>query len=291
MTVDIDKLTKFLYHISVMKNTKSKKEILDEFADYVENNPGASYAEAAKAMQRSSRTIHRWCDGLGIKLTTPLAGDRSTPTFGFTGEEEEILSKLNETINKASKNMNDTQERMLHKNKQIAELESQIISAKDALERQKREFYKVNLKKQREACIQAQQDYDMALQKAWESSENRVPINETTKRVEEQTSPTAQRPDWTANMDKVLEGKTLSQLRSLLDDLVKMVTFVNALGEWIYTPSSGHISYQASSLEEYRSLMALEYRWSGKQARDEMLKSVLSPLKDYLFQRFGAGLQ
>jgi len=72
-----------------MEDTKRSK--LDEFAAYVENNPGVSYAEAAKAMHKTSRTIRRWCEKLGIKLTASRAGDRSTPSLGSTDGEEENL--------------------------------------------------------------------------------------------------------------------------------------------------------------------------------------------------------
>jgi len=44
-------------------------------------------------------------------------------------------------------------------------------------------------------------------------------------------------------------------------------------------------------VEEYEKLSDIEYGRSGRQARDEMIKSVISPLKDYLFLKLGFGSQ
>jgi len=44
-------------------------------------------------------------------------------------------------------------------------------------------------------------------------------------------------------------------------------------------------------MEEYREIKKIDYEESGKQARNEMMKSVINPLKDFLFQKFGSGLQ
>ena len=223
-------------------------------------------------MQRSPRTIRRWCDDLGIKLTASRAGCRSTPTSGATDEGEEILDELEYL-----------QEQILLRDKQIAELQNQIASYKGVLERQKRDLHEASLQE---------------IQKA---KENKAAADEAIKRVKEQTSSAKQRLDWEmANMNKVAElqrslaaakAKTQSQPHSLLDDLVKLVTIVNALEEWINAPSPSRISYQPKNAEEYKEMIDIEYRCSGRQARDEMIKSVISSLEDYLFQRFGAGLR
>ena len=56
-----------------------------------------------------------------------------------------------------------------------------------------------------------------------------------------------------------------------------------------HVPGHGHVGH--GHVEEYEKLLDIEYRRSGRQARDEMLKNILSPLKDYIFLRFGFGLR
>ena len=130
-------------------------------------------------------------------------------------------------------------------------------------------------------------------------------------RVKGQTSSAEQRLAWEiASMNKVAEvqknlaaaeAKTQFQPHSPVDDIGRMVTVVNAIkelakewaSEWTAktpAPNPGNLSYQACSFEEYEKMIDIEYKRSGKQARDAMLKDVIRPLKDYLFQRFGAGL-
>jgi len=96
-------------------------------------------------------------------------------------------------------------------------------------------------------------------------------------------------------LDTLLKAKGLFNPSSL-DDASKMMTFIDAVAKWAtdrrpaQSPGDS-IIYQPSSAEEYKTLMELKYRWSGKQSRDKMIESVISPLKDYLFQRFGFGIQ
>ena|GEM_PF-6685243 len=70
---------------------------MHKFKAYVKDNPGASYVEASKVMQRTSRTIHRWCEELGIKLTTPA--------LKSTAEEKRIPNELNGVIDEANRNV------------------------------------------------------------------------------------------------------------------------------------------------------------------------------------------
>ena len=290
-----------------MKNRKrSKKErILDEFAAYIKNNPGASYAEAAKAMNRVPMTIRRWCKELGIKLPMPPAGDQSTLTLGSTGGEEGIPSKVNEITDKANRRLKYLQEQILLKDGQIAELQNQIASDQDVFGRQEKELYKAKLEKQRELFAQMQQDYDTVLQEVRETREDKAAADETVKSVREQTSLAAQRFNWEiTSMNKVAEvqrnlaaaeAKTQSPPQSPLDDLSKMVPIMDAIEKRVASrmppPSPGGISYQAKNAEEYEKMLDIEYKHSGRQARDEMLKSVLIPLRDYLFLRLGFGSQ
>ena len=55
-------------------------------------------------------------------------------------------------------------------------------------------------------------------------------------------------------------------------------------------PSSG-VSYVPKNVEEYIKQQEIEYEYSSKQAHREMLMSVVSPLGNYLSQRFVLGLQ
>ena len=301
----MDILDKILYHVS-MESRKSKKEqILDKFTAYVEDNPGVSYAEASKVMQRTSKTIHRWCEELGIKLTTPQAVDRPTLTLESTAGEEKIPDELSEVIDEASGNVEYIQEQILLKDSQIAELQNQIVSDKNVIERQKKEFDMTILEKEKEIYTQIRQDYNTVLQDTQKVKENKAAAAEANKRVREQTLSARERLDWEmANMNKVAEvqrnlataeSKTQSQPLSSLDEIGKLVTITDALEERAASrrpaqTSSGGISYQASNMEEYEKLLDIEYKRSGKQARDEMVKGVISPLKDYLFQKFGFGL-
>jgi len=302
----MDILDKILYHVS-MESRKSKKEqILDKFTAYVEDNPGVSYAEASKVMQRTSKTIHRWCEELGIKLTTPQAVDRPTLTLESTAGEEKIPDELSEVIDEASGNVEYIQGQILLKDSQIAELQNQIVSDKNVIERQKKEFDMTILEKEKEIYTQIRQDYNTVLQDTQKVKENKAAAAEANKRVREQTLSARERLDWEmANMNKVAEvqrnlataeSKTQSQPLSSLDEIGKLVTITDALEERAASrrpaqTSSGGISYQASNMEEYEKLLDIEYKRSGKQARDEMIKGVISPLKDYLFQKFGFGLQ
>jgi len=283
-----------------------KKEVLDKFVAYVENNPGASYDEAAKAMHKTPRTIHRWCEKLGIEMTASRAGDRPTSPLGSTGEEEEeVPDDLDEAANNANEEVKRLQEQVLQKDGQIAELESQIAGTEDILERQRKELDKANLEEQRKLFARLQQDYNANLQEIQKVKESKAVIDEMAKRARGQTSSATQRLDWEmASMNKVAEvqrnlaaaeAKTQSQPHSSLDDIGKLVTIQDALEERAASrrpaqTSGGGISYQASNMEEYEKLLDIEYKRSGKQARDEMVKGVISPLKDYLFQKFGFGL-
>jgi len=55
-------------------------------------------------------------------------------------------------------------------------------------------------------------------------------------------------------------------------------------------PSSG-VSYVPKNIQEYIKQQEIEYEYSSKQAHREMLMSVVSPLGNYLSQRFVLGLQ
>jgi len=44
-------------------------------------------------------------------------------------------------------------------------------------------------------------------------------------------------------------------------------------------------------VEEYEKLSDIEYRHSGRQACNEMIKDIINPLRDYLFLRLGFGSQ
>ena len=55
-------------------------------------------------------------------------------------------------------------------------------------------------------------------------------------------------------------------------------------------PSSG-VSYVPKNVEEYIKQQEIEYEYSSKQAYREMLMSIVSPLGNYLSQRFVLGLQ
>ena len=138
---------------------------MDKFTAYVEDNPGASYVEASKVMHRTSRTIHRWCEELGIKLlTTPQAGDRPTPTLEFTAEEEKIPNGLSEVIDEANGNVEYLQGQILLRDRQMAELQSQIAGDKNVLERRKKEFDRTILEKEKEIYTQIQRGYNTVLQ-------------------------------------------------------------------------------------------------------------------------------
>jgi len=103
-------------------------------------------------------------------------------------------------------------------------------------------------------------------------------------------------------MDTLLKAKELFNPSSL-GDASKTMTYIDGIAKWLADKSpapnsGGGISYQAKSAEEYEKVIEvegrrldIEYKHSGKQSRDKMLERVLSPLTDYLFQRFGTGLQ
>jgi len=96
-------------------------------------------------------------------------------------------------------------------------------------------------------------------------------------------------------MDTLLKAKGLFNPSSL-DDVSKTMTFIDAVAKWTTDrrPAQGSgdsIIYQPHSVEEYREIKKIDYEESGKHARNEMMKSVINPLKDFLFQKFGSGLQ
>jgi len=125
--------------------TKSKQQILDEFAVYAKNNPGVSYAEAAKAMHRTSRTIHNWCKELGIKLTTSRtrrASYQSITMLPSIAEEEEdqAMLELDRAAEEVKKGKLRTQKRIDELRKRIfelriAEYDQRIAELEDELRR------------------------------------------------------------------------------------------------------------------------------------------------------------
>ena len=188
----------------------------------------------------------------------------------------------------------------------MAELQNQIAGDKNVLERQEKEFSRIILEKEKEIYTQLQRDYSAVLHDTQKVKENKTAADEAIKGVREQTLSARERLDWEmANMNKVAEvqrnltaaeTKTQPQPHSSLDDIGKLVKVMDALEERVVARMStqspgGGISYQASNVEEYEKMLDIEYKRSGRQARDEMVKSVISPLKDYLFQKFGFGLQ
>ena len=92
-----------------------------KFTAYVEGNPGASYDDVAGAMQRSPKTIYRWCKKLGIRLTTPKANDRLGTTLPSTAKEEEDLDELDRIIDKVNSEMPYIQKRIDELQNRIAE--------------------------------------------------------------------------------------------------------------------------------------------------------------------------
>ena len=62
-----------------------------------------------------------------------------------------------------------------------------------------------------------------------------------------------------------------------------------------HIPANFHFSvfcpHGHGHVKEYEKLSDIEYERSGRQACNEMIKDIINPLKDYLFQRFWFGLQ
>ena len=96
---------------------------MDKFTAYVEGNPNASYDDVAEAMQRSPKTIYRWCKKLGIWLSTPKADDRLGATLpSTTKEEEEFLDDLDRIIDKINRHKAYLQKRIDELQNQLEEI-------------------------------------------------------------------------------------------------------------------------------------------------------------------------
>ena len=67
-----------------MDDRTKKERNIDKLVTYLKANPNATYAQAAKAMHKSHRTIYNWCKELGIKLATASAAIRPSPSYDFT---------------------------------------------------------------------------------------------------------------------------------------------------------------------------------------------------------------
>ena len=50
---------------------------------YLKTNPNANCAQAAKAMHKTPRTIHNWCEEWNIKLPTASAAGQLSPSYDF----------------------------------------------------------------------------------------------------------------------------------------------------------------------------------------------------------------
>jgi len=103
-----------------------KQQILDKFTAYVEYNPNASYDDVAKAMQRSPKTIYRWCKKLGIHLTTPKADDQLGTTLPSTTKEDDALDELDRIVDRIKRHRVHIQERIDELQNQIAAIESDL---------------------------------------------------------------------------------------------------------------------------------------------------------------------
>jgi len=81
---------------------------------------------------------------------------------------------------------------------------------------------------------------------------------------------------------------SLDDLGKTIDDLNKFETFKNRLRKEIEDSrpafGPGSAPRQAKSAEEYETLVNLDIKRAHEQAKDEMLKSVLLPLSDFLGQ-------
>jgi len=95
-------------------------------------------------------------------------------------------------------------------------------------------------------------------------------------------------------LDALVKAKELLNPSST-DNFGKFMSVLDAIEKRVTdrspAPNSGNTSYQAKNVDEYREIKKIDYEESGNQARNEMMKSIISPLKDFLFQKFGAGLQ
>ena len=112
-----------------------KQQILDKFTAYVEGNLNASYDDVAEAMQRSPKTIYRWCKKLGIRLPTLKADDRLGVTLPFTtgNRLDATLPSLSSTT-KEEEDLDEQLDRIIaegkryeaHLQKRIDELQNQL---------------------------------------------------------------------------------------------------------------------------------------------------------------------
>jgi len=148
---------------------------------YLKTNPNTNYAQAAKAMHKTPRTIHNWCGEWNIKLPTASAASQPSPSYDFMVPHASVHPRA----------------------------QSQSYFSLDDL------------------------------------------------------------------------GKTI-------DDLNKFETFKNRLRKEIEDSrpafGPGSAPRQAKSAEEYETLVNLDIKRAHEQAKDEMLKSVLLPLSDFLGQ-------
>jgi len=67
-----------------MDDRTKKERNIDKLVTYLKNNPNTSYAQAAKAMHKSPRTIYNWCKERNTKLSTASAASRPSLSYNFT---------------------------------------------------------------------------------------------------------------------------------------------------------------------------------------------------------------
>ena len=66
-------------------NDRTKKERnIDKLVAYLKTNPNTTYAQAAKVMHKSPRTIYNWCKERDTKLSTASAASQPSPSYNFT---------------------------------------------------------------------------------------------------------------------------------------------------------------------------------------------------------------
>jgi len=71
------------YHDYMNDRTKKERNI-DRLVAYLKTNPNTTYAQAAKVMHKSPRTIYNWCKERDTKLSTSSATSQPFPSYNFT---------------------------------------------------------------------------------------------------------------------------------------------------------------------------------------------------------------
>ena len=71
------------YHKYMNDRTKKERNI-DKLVAYLKTNPNTTYAQAAKVMHKSPRTIYNWCKERDTKLSTASATSQPFPSYDFS---------------------------------------------------------------------------------------------------------------------------------------------------------------------------------------------------------------